>query len=560
MKKNAILSIVFFVVSSALSAQTTYTVSSGDDSGDGTLRQLILDAEPDDNIIIPADYAIILKSEIAFAKSLKIDGQGATVKVEETGVSKYRVFNIGDTESNYSVVLENLNLEGGNVGTNSGGVVYVERKLNFTMINCALTGGIARYGGGLMINNADGAEVLLDGCVFKDNETRKVGSTTAGNGGGAALKGVAVVKNCVFENNKSGAGGSAIISYNQATISKCVFKGNEATGTYGAAVSNNNTAAGNTTDLDNCSFISNKSTGSNSAGAFVLVNSKNQVSTITNCTFYDNSGTVAGAIWSRVGSLNVTNCTFAGNVASTKAGGALSYLHATASHDKFTRMVLVNNIFAYNYNAEGQMDIAPSEGVDETGAEDGTGATGTNNIIAQAKGELLSLSNPVDFAYGESNPDDDTSLFVRYETTVADRKVPELDAESNTILLSSSSVAISAGIPSYGDPELVPGVDQLGTVRKNPPSVGSREYHTSSIISSVAKSPIVTYQNPAYGDLIINNDDVISYVCIFDLTGKIVLKEEYPAKTVSVRNIPEGVYIVRFETEGNSVSGKLIVK
>lgn len=560
--KITILTALLLVVATVLFAQTTYTVSSAADSGAGTLRQLITDATPEDSIVIPAGYTIILQSEIAITKNLKINGQGSTVKVTEPGISNWRIFKIGNTTDSYIVSLENLQLNGGNVtaaSPASGGAIYVERNLYFSMKNCTVSDGKGTYGGGVMINNATGMTVLFDGCTFSNN------TSSPNNGGGVAFKGTAIVRNSLFENNKSSAGGAAFIVYNQATVSHCIFKGNEATGTYGAAVSNNNTVAGNSTNLDNCSFISNKSTGANSVGGFVNVNNKNHVATMTNCTFYNNSGTVAGAVWNRVGSLTMVNCTLTGNTASTNAGGALSYLHTSTpsggNHDRFSQTTLVNNILAYNYNSTGKMDIAPYEGANETIADAGTGVTGPKNIVSATNGTLVNLSTPISFTYGD-NPKNDSPLFVSYTSNLNSQKIPVSENTNNTIPLLPTSVAIGAGIHSYGDPELVPGLDQRGKIRNNPPSVGSYEFTADDVTNLFAtkNSGSIIFQNPATGQLNINSTEQINHADIIDLSGKTILSRTRPTSSISLTNIPAGIYIVRFETAKGVSNEKLIVK
>jgi len=562
--KITFLTTFLLVVTTALFAQTTYTVSSAADTGAGTLRQLIIDATPEDSIVIPAGYTIILQSEIAIAKNLKINGQESTVKVTEPGISTWRIFNIGNTTASFIVTLKGLYLHGGDVTTKSpayGGAIYVAQNLNLTLRNCTVTNGKGTYGGGLFVNVLTGMTVLLDGCIFSNN------TASTSNGGGAAFKGTAIVRNCIFENNKSGGGGSAFIVYNQATISNSIFKGNEASGTYGAAVSNNNTVAGNTTILNNCSFISNKSTGANSTGAFVNVNNKNHVANMTNCTFYNNSGTVSGAIWNRVGYLTMVNCTLSGNSASTAGGGALSYLHTTVptggNHDRFSQMVLVNNIFAYNYNSAGKMDIAPYVGASETTADAGTGATGPKNIVSAQSGTLINLSTPVTFTYGV-DPINDSPLFISYANNVNSLKIPVLDITNNIIPLMPTSIAIGGGIASYGDPELVPGLDQRGKVRNNPPSVGSYEFTASDVtnsnVSVTKKSGSIICQNPATGQLNFISGEQINRVDIIDLTGKTILSKTSPASGISLANIHYGIYIVRFETAKGTSNEKLILK
>jgi hypothetical protein len=140
MKKNFISILVAISLCATSSLAETRIVTSSNDSGVNTLRQAIEDADAGDSIVISVTSPVVLESEIAFTKALKINGQGATIKVTQPGVSNYRLFNLG-TAPVRNVLLENLNLEGGDVTNetlNSGGVIYIGNNLNFVMKNCTV--------------------------------------------------------------------------------------------------------------------------------------------------------------------------------------------------------------------------------------------------------------------------------------------------------------------------------------------------------------------------------------------------------------------------------------
>jgi len=127
-----------------------------------------------------------------------------------------------------------------------------------------------------------------------------------------------------------------------------------------------------------------------------------------------------------------------------------------------------------------------------------------------------------------------------------------------------TSIAIGGGIASYGDPELVPGLDQRGKVRNNPPSVGSYEFTASDVtnsnVSVTKKSGSIICQNPATGQLNFISGEQINRVDIIDLTGKTILSKTSPASGISLANIHYGIYIVRFETAKGTSNEKLILK
>ena len=219
--------------------QTTHMVTSNADSGENTLRQIVEDAQGGDSIVISTEIAeIVLQSEISASKNLSINGQGATVKVAEAGVSPYRVLNFSFAEGNEGeVALYNLTLIGGDISGNGnfdigkGGALFVKRT-HLKLKNCFLNYGKAYNGGGLA--NGEGSfSLVIDSCYFSGN----IGT----NGHCAAslsFAGGMQIKNSVFEDNGTTAismTGSGIDITQPGTISNCVFRANKTNGGRGGA-------------------------------------------------------------------------------------------------------------------------------------------------------------------------------------------------------------------------------------------------------------------------------------------------------------------------------------
>ena len=536
--------LVLSLISTTLFAQSVLTVSSDADSGVGSLRQIILDSESGDSIVIPSGYTILLNSEIAFDKSLKINGQGSTVQVSSPGVSTYRVFTIGtSTSTSNSVGLYNLSLLGGNVSSNTGtvnqqgGTMYVYANYAITMKNCVVSKGKGTYVGGLIMASATGSSVTLDNCTFTDLEA------TTSNGGACILKGTTVVNNCVFTNNTATAGnGSAIAAYSQSTIKDCTFKNNIAKGTTGSAVINYAAATG-TVDLINCTFDSNLHiNGTNGVGGFAIPNSV-AVSTLTNCTFYGNSGQTTGAVWNNQGTLTIVNCTFSGNTSNTVNGGGF---HSTSNAN--CKTTIVNSILTHNYNSSSTlMDLS----MGTLGTVDGT-----KNIVGAVTGSPT-YTNSVTFSYSPAS-----DLFASYTTTGTLMPVlSDNGGVTKTIGLSNTGIANGTGISTYGTTNIVPATDHRGVTRASTPWIGAFEYKVSTEIESQkTKNSIFIFPNPVSNYLIIETSNTVLAVQINDLSGKNVLKINNPTNTINLSDVTRGIYFIKVITSDGEFLNKLIIK
>ncbi|MEA4982970.1 MAG: choice-of-anchor Q domain-containing protein [Paludibacter sp.] len=536
MKKitNLCMLLMLLFMSKGLLAQNVLTVSSDQDSGAGSLRQLIADATAGDSIVIPGGYTIVINSEITFDKDLKINGQGATVKVVEPGVSNWRVFTLGiSTSTAKTVRFYDLNMQGGNI-TGNGGTVFVNQNHTFSMKNCSVSKGKGVYVGGLMINSATGTSVNLENCTFSENEG------TTNNGGACILKGNTVVKNCVFSNNTVKQNGAAIAAYSQTLIENCTFINNTSNGTTGSAVINYAGATGSV-DLANCTFESNSHVNAtNGVAGFAIANSVAN-STLTNCTFYKNSGQTSGAIWNNKGNLKLINCTFAGNTTLSSNGGAFNNTnHADA------KTTIVNCILTHNYNSGGLMDLS-------------MGALGTvaggYNIVGAVTG-TPGYTNSVSFSYSPAS-----DLYNAY--TATGNLMPILannGGATKTIALSNTSIANGAGTATFGDPNIVPTTDQRGISRATAPSIGAYEYKVPTGTTTSIGPKFRVYPNPASEILYLDGEFTINSLEIIDLSGKKVLSIEHPANTISLDGISQGLYILKILSAEGQTQMKITIR
>lgn len=153
----------------------TFTVSNTNDSGAGSLRQEILDANAAagaDTINITAGGTITLGSELVISDDTTINGNGATI----SGNNASRVFFV----SSGTVTLQNLTIANGKAQDGSGGTPNAGSG----------GGGAAGLGGGLFIN---AGSVSLSNVSFTGNQA-------VGGAGGAAG----------FDGLISGGGGGGI--------------------------------------------------------------------------------------------------------------------------------------------------------------------------------------------------------------------------------------------------------------------------------------------------------------------------------------------------------------
>ena len=378
----------------------TFTVSSAKDSGAGTLRQAILDANatPGADLIDATGMGnlVVLQSALPDLSDVTLLGSGQN-RLTISGNGRFRVFNI----PNATVALTNIavisgqSAQGAGVRNGSGHLTLSNVIFSSNVVTGAATdgGGGGLYSSGPVVardclfagneakaDSASGGAILIDGaalelrnCTFSQNQALRTG-------GGVEVRGnarVAVIGG-VFDKNTAGgltnftpvagagSGGALHITggTGQVSIVGANFEGNNV-GQEGGALWN---GSGGTLIVDATTFTFNRVKGAargNGGGA--IYNDGGSV-TVRNSTlqqhFVFNVGGGA-AITNNRGVLNVSNSQIKSNIAVESGAIATIGGRVTLSNTNFTRN------FAGNYSGEGER---PATLIGEGGALHASGA------------------------------------------------------------------------------------------------------------------------------------------------------------------------------------------
>ncbi len=229
-------------------------VQNNNDSGAGSLRQAILDANG-----TPGNYTISFVPGVAGVISLDnplptlsgdidLEGPGALrLTVQPSSGDKFGVFTVG---SGAVVTLAGLTIADGTAA--SGGILNDGGTL--TVRDCAVAGS---SGGG--IDNASGTLTISDSTIA---------GNSGPNGGGIVNAATLTLRNSTIADNTATGGGSGggIDNTGTLTVSSCTIAGNTASGAGGGVF---NGGAGTAT-INNTLVAQNQApTGPDAAGAFV---------------------------------------------------------------------------------------------------------------------------------------------------------------------------------------------------------------------------------------------------------------------------------------------------
>ena len=267
------------------------TVTNTNDSGPGSLRQALVDANDGDIIEFAATGSIgLMSGELLVDKSVTISGPGADV-VAVNGNAKARVFHIA---SSRTVTISGLTIANGNASSQpapDGGGIYNDHA-TLTLDDCTITNNVAfRDGGG--VHNAGAATLTLNDSIITGNST--------GNDGGGICN--------------NGTGGAAIMG-----INKCTINNNSAT--HGAGICNDGRMKGTTLLQINNTTLNNNS-AADDAGAILNIADTKGTAILSNCTVSGNSAQSYGGGINNVAGLTVSNTTFSGNSATFGGGIAI---------------------------------------------------------------------------------------------------------------------------------------------------------------------------------------------------------------------------------------------
>jgi uncharacterized repeat protein (TIGR01451 family) len=188
----------------------TINVTNNSDSGSGSLRQAVSDANPGDTIHVPAGTYVLTSGEITIDKKLEVDGAGASSTVI-SGNDASQIFSLTGA---LGVKIAGMTLtHAANVapmGITRGGAISANSTSSLTLAGDTLSGNLSdasggdgqvggiAYGGGVY---SDGPLVVRDS-TFDHNRTVSNGGTgTGGTGGNTSGGGIYASRSLSVDNS-----------------------------------------------------------------------------------------------------------------------------------------------------------------------------------------------------------------------------------------------------------------------------------------------------------------------------------------------------------------------
>ncbi len=375
----ATLALLALLAAPGLLAQTGYTVTNLNDSGEGSLREGVAQGATNISFAVQGAGVIMLQSTLVVNTPCAIDGLGLITLSGNGG------FLLVDNHAATQI--------SGVAFTNAGdlggirGAVCNNTGASLTLTGCYFSNN--DIGG---FYNDVGGKAILDRCTFSSCGTVNM------NGGAVYNAGTLSVIYCLFTNNTATLGGAI---YNDWYVSgdqvicgflfitgdgtnPSVFSGNTATS--GGAIYNNGytDATGNifnpakitptqNSDLPHqggqiaisgAAFTSNKTMDLGEGGAFLggAIYSVNGEFNIADAVFSQNTAVSGGGMYVVSGLVNLEDCGFDANQASNGSGGALSANSAN------TTVYALNSWFTNNNSTigGGAVGLAQLDGLTNT--------------------------------------------------------------------------------------------------------------------------------------------------------------------------------------------------
>jgi hypothetical protein len=394
----------------------TITVTNTNDSGAGSLRQRLADANDGDaidfSVTTPATITLT-SGELLVNKSVTITGPGADqLSVDGNG----RAFSIVAID----VTISGLTITNGSEF--AGGAIYNYHS-TLTVSNCTLSGNFGGEGGGAIYN--DGA--YFGSATLTINNCTLSGNSTSYYGGGIY--------------NDGTFSGSATLTVNNSTLS-----GNFS---YidGGGISNDGYRGSATLTINN-STLSGNSVASGIGGGIVSNGVEGSATlTISNSTLSGNSAATGGGIYNNGGfgsvTLTINNCTLSGNSAGDGGGIYNDGVNGGSATLVLNNSTLSGNSAAfgggiYNIGVDGSATLTIGDTILNTGV------SGEN--ILNYFGTVASLG------YNLSNDDGGGLLTATGDLINTDPMLGPLQDNSGptfTHALLPGSPAIDAGDPNF---------------------------------------------------------------------------------------------------------------
>ena len=370
----------------------------------------------------------------------------------------------------------------------------------FTTDNSDIGWGGIRFDGSNGINN-------LNYCRIEFGKTS--GEYPDIHGGAVALLGAdAVFDNCTFadnnangENNGMGGAVYGINTGNPTKFTNCVFIRNYAYGEGGAVKFTSDLG----TEFMKCSFQENNCLyGGGAISLYSVIGTQ-----LNFCLFADNYTMYAdGGAIQTLGTGNtlfLNNCTLTENQSVTGDGGAINLAFANAS---LVNCIIYNNSGMYSDDLN--LAFGGDASINYCNSNIPDGATGSNNITVNPEFE---------------------------------------DASNQNYRLQAGSPCIDTGTDI--------GYEFIGAA----PDMGCYEYGLPTIVIEKVSLNMLVYPNPAINILNVNNSLEIDNVIIYDMSGKVVLKQTFNNKSaIDISSLKNGVYFTQLIFKNSKVQSQKFIK
>ncbi len=300
---------------------TTITVTNGNDSGPGSLRQALADANDGDTINFDPSVNIVMltTAELVITKSITISASPQMVTVARASQTEFRIFHV---MPGHSVEIDGLTISGGHItGDNGGGILNDNSTL--TIAHCTVSGNAivsAKYvnntGGGIYNS---GTMTLNQVIVNNNNAVYCQCGNGVPSGGGISNTGTMIINAGTVQSNMGYWFAGGIYNTGMLTITGSTISDNQTGdtghfGSIGGGIFNDGTMT-----IQDSTISGNRATlgGNLQGGEGGGISGNNN--TITNSTITGNSALHGGGL---AGGGNIAHTTFSTNSA-IRDGGAL---------------------------------------------------------------------------------------------------------------------------------------------------------------------------------------------------------------------------------------------
>ena len=257
----------------------TITVTNTNDSGPGSLRQGLIDAQDGDTIAfdlsLPATISLT-GGELVINKNISLIGPGASLLTvsRAQGAATFRIFHVSPS---HTVTIQDLTISNGSgLGFNRGAGIWNDHS-NLTVNNCIVTGNALdrQVDGGGISNDAGfsgSASLTINNSIISGNNLGASGTTNFGGGiynVGFGSNATLTINNSTISGNRSFQGGGLFNnggvpgSIAVATVNNSTFSGNYADQYAGGIMNEGNEGGQATVTVTNSTFAGNSSCNCN---------------------------------------------------------------------------------------------------------------------------------------------------------------------------------------------------------------------------------------------------------------------------------------------------------